>query len=47
MFDTAIGDLIMRVCAQLLRVPIMAVTSLNSLPRVSFIPNNPPADLST
>jgi len=41
MFDTAIGDLVMRVCAQLLCLPIMAVTSLNSLPCVPFIPDNP------
>lgn len=40
-FDTAIGDVVMRVCAQLLRVPIMVVTSLNSLPCVPFIPSNP------
>ena len=40
-FDTAIGDLVMRVCAQLLRLPIMVVTSLNSLPCVPFIPTNP------
>ena len=26
MFDSAIGDLVMRVCAQLLRLPIMVVT---------------------
>ena len=41
MFDSAIGDLVMRVCAQLLRLPIMVVTSLNSLPCVPFIPTNP------
>ena len=40
-FDTAIGDVVMRVCAQLLRVPIMVVTSLNSLPCVPFLPSNP------
>ena len=40
-FDTAIGDLVMRVCAQLLRLPVMVVTSLNSLPCVPFIPTNP------
>ena len=38
MFDTAIGDLVTRVCA---RVPIMVVTSLNSLPCVPFLPCNP------
>ena len=31
MFDTAIGDLVRRACAQLLRPPIMVVTSLNSV----------------
>ena len=41
MFDTAIGDLVMRVCAQFVRVPIMVVTSLDSLPCVPFLPNNP------
>ena len=41
MFDTAIGDLVMRVCAQFLRVPIMVVTSLNSLPCVPFLPSSP------
>ena len=40
-FDTAIGDLVMRVCAQFLRVPIMVVTSLNSLPCVPFLSSNP------
>ena len=40
-FDTALGDFVMRVCAELLRVPIMVVTSLNSLPYVPFVPSNP------
>ena len=40
MFDTAIGDLVMRVCAQWLRLPIMVVTSPYSLPCVPFIPDN-------
>jgi len=41
MSDTAIGDVVVRVCAQLLRLPIIVVTSLNSLPCVPFIPDNP------
>ena len=40
-FDTALGDFVIRVCAELLRVPIMVVTSLSSLPYVPFVPSNP------
>ena len=40
-FDTALGDFVMKVCAEILRVPIMVVTSLTSLPYVPFLPSRP------
>lgn len=40
-FDTALGDFVMKVCAEILRVPIMVVTSLTSLPYIPFLPSRP------
>jgi len=44
MFDTASGDLVMTVCAQLLCLPIMVVLSFNVF--LSYLPTHYPADLS-
>ena len=40
-YYAAIGDLVMRVCAQFLRVPIMVITSLDFGSYLPFLPSNP------
>lgn len=39
-FDRSLGDLVMKVCAQVLKVPIMVVTSHENYPYVSFLPGS-------
>ena len=40
-FDTALGDFVTKVCAEILRIPIVVVTSLTSLPYIPFLPSRP------
>lgn len=39
-----VGDLVIKVCSDLLRIPIIVVTSLNGTPFVPFIPDDAVTD---
>ena len=39
-FDRDIGDLVMKVCATIIKLPIMVITSSHSIPHIPFIPEN-------
>lgn len=40
-FDQDIGDVVMKACSNILRVPIMVITSSQSVPQVPFFPDQP------
>ena len=40
-FDREIGDLVMKVCCNVLKVSIIIITSSRSTPVVPFVPDSP------
>ena len=40
-FDREIGDVVMKACSNILRIPIMLITSSQSVPCVPFFPDDP------
>jgi len=42
--ESDVGDLVIKVCSDLLRIPIIVVTSLNGTPFVPFIPDDAVTD---
>ena len=40
-FDREIGDVVMKACSNILRMPIMLITSSQSVPYVQFFPDDP------
>ena len=39
-FDREIGDVVMKICANIVKIPIMVVTSNQSIPCIPFFPND-------
>ena len=38
-FDREIGDVVMKICANIIKIPIMVVTSNQSIPHIPFFPD--------
>ena len=41
LFDREIGDVVIKACSNILRIPIMLITSSQSVPCVQFFPDDP------
>ena len=40
-FDSDIGDLVIKVCSSIIKVPVIVITSSRSVPVVPFTPDEP------